>query len=124
MNCLIPGVPGYTDNVRVISVVGRFLEHSRIYIFGKTDEANCKVYISSADFMTRNTTKRVEVAVPILDKEIKERVTGMFQLILRDNVKARILKKDGNYFHPQNAEVQLNSQEYFYALAYQNVDME
>lgn len=122
--CLIPGVPGYTDNVRVISVVGRYLEHSRIYIFGKTDEADCKVYISSADFMTRNTTKRVEVAVPIQDKDIKERVTGMFQLILRDNVKARILKKDGNYFHPQNAEVQLNSQEYFYALAYQNVDME
>lgn len=117
--CLIPGVSGYTDNVRVISIVGRYLEHSRIYIFGRPEEADCKVYIASADFMTRNTTKRVEVAAPILDADIKERVIGMFNLILRDNVKARELHKDGNYFHKQNTDVQLNSQEYFYAMAYQ-----
>ena len=117
--CLIPGVSGYTDNVRVISIVGRYLEHSRIYIFGRPEEADCKVYIASADFMTRNTTKRVEVAAPILDADIKERVIGMFNLILRDNVKARELRKDGNYFHMQNTDVQLNSQEYFYAMAYQ-----
>lgn len=117
--CLIPGVPGCTDNVRVISIVGRYLEHSRIYIFGRPEEADCKVYIASADFMTRNTTKRVEVAAPILDADIKERIIGMFNLILRDNVKARELRKDGNYFYKQNTDVQLNSQEYFYALAYQ-----
>lgn len=117
--CLIPGVSGYTDNVRVISIVGRYLEHSRIYIFGKPEEEDSKVYIASADFMTRNTTKRVEVAAPILDADIKERIVGMFHLILRDNVKARELGADGNYFRRQNMEVKLNSQEYFYALAYQ-----
>ena len=111
--CLIPGVKGHTENIRVISIVGRFLEHSRIYIFGKPETEDCKIYIASADFMTRNTTKRVEVAAPILDADIRERVLGMFNLILRDNVKARVLKKDGNYFHPQSRDVQLNSQEYF-----------
>lgn len=111
--CLIPGVKGHTENIRVISIVGRFLEHSRIYIFGKPESGDCKIYIASADFMTRNTTKRVEVAVPILDADIRERVLGMFNLILRDNVKARVLRKDGNYFHPQSGDVQLNSQEYF-----------
>lgn len=117
--CLIPGVKGYTENIHVISIVGRFLEHSRIYMFGTPESEDCKVYIASADFMTRNTTKRVEVAAPILDADIKERIIGMFNLILRDNVKARVLKKDGNYFRPRSSDVQLNSQEYFYALAYQ-----
>lgn len=119
ISCLIPGVKGYTENIRVISIVGRFLEHSRIYIFGAPDSEDCKVYIASADFMTRNTTKRVEVAAPILDADIKERIIGMFNLILRDNVKARELKKDGNYFQSKSGDVKLNSQEYFYALAYQ-----
>lgn len=99
--------------------MGRFLEHSRIYIFGAPDSEDCKVYIASADFMTRNTTKRVEVAAPILDADIKERIIGMFNLILRDNVKVRELKKDGNYFQSKSGDVKLNSQEYFYALAYQ-----
>lgn len=119
ISCLIPGVKGYTENIRVISIVGRFLEHSRIYIFGAPDSEDCKVYIASADFMTRNTTKRVEVAAPILDADIKERIIGMFNLILRDNVKVRELKKDGNYFQSKSGDVNLNSQEYFYALAYQ-----
>ncbi len=119
ISCLIPGVKGYTENIRVISIVGRFLEHSRIYIFGAPDSEDCKVYIASADFMTRNTTKRVEVAAPILDADIKERIIGMFNLILRDNVKVRELKKDGNYFQSKSGDVKLNSQEYFYALAYQ-----
>lgn len=117
--CLIPQVAGFTDHIRVISIVGRYLEHSRIYIFGDPQEADCNIYIASADFMTRNTTKRVEVAAPILDPEIRERVIGMFNLILRDNVKARELHGDGNYFRRQDRDVELNSQEYFFALAYQ-----
>lgn len=120
--CLIPGVAGYTDNIRVISVVGRYLEHSRIYIFGRPEQTNCRIYIASADFMTRNTTKRVEVAAPILDADIRERVIDMFNLILCDNVKARELQKDGNYIRRENKDVQLNSQEYFFAQAYQNAE--
>ncbi|MGN0142879.1 MAG: polyphosphate kinase 1 [Roseburia sp.] len=120
--CLIPGVPGFTDTINVISVVGRYLEHSRIYIFGKPDSEECSIYISSADFMTRNTTKRVEVAVPILDADVRERIISIFNIILRDNVKARELRKDGNYFRRQGKEVQLNSQEYFYAASYQQAE--
>lgn len=118
--CLVPGVKGFTENISVISVVGRFLEHSRIYIFGKGEAA--RVYISSADFMTRNTVRRVEVAVPIRDEDIKNRLMEMFGLILRDNVKASVLKKDGNYFHRETADIQLNSQEYFYTSAYQRME--
>ena len=114
--CLIPEVEGYTDNIRVISIVGRYLEHSRIYIFGKGEDS--EVYIASADFMTRNTTKRVEVAAPVYDPELKERILESFNLMLRDNVKASVLKSDGNYYHRDGGDIQLNSQEYFYADAY------
>jgi len=114
--CLRPGVKGYTENIRVISIVGRYLEHSRIYIFGRPETEECKVYIASADFMTRNTTKRVEIAVPLLDKEVKERVCGIFNLTLRDNVKARELQSDGTYLRVQNSGVELNSQECFFRL--------
>lgn len=114
--CLRPGVKGYTENIRVISIVGRYLEHSRIYIFGRPETEECRVYIASADFMTRNTTKRVEVAVPLLDKEIKERVCGIFNLTLRDNVKARELQSDGTYLRVKNSGVELNSQECFLCL--------
>lgn len=118
--CLVPGIRGYTENIRVISIVGRYLEHSRIYIFGKGREAD--VYIASADFMTRNTTKRVEVAAPIWDEDIKERLLGMFNLILRDNVKAREMKSDGNYARVKSSDIQLNSQEYFFSLSYQQAE--
>lgn len=118
--CLVPGISGYTENIRVISIVGRYLEHSRIYIFGKGKEAD--VYIASADFMTRNTTKRVEVAAPIWDEDIKERLLGMFNLILRDNVKAREMKSDGNYARVISSDIQLNSQEYFFSLSYQQAE--
>lgn len=94
--CLIPGIKGYTENIQVISIVGRYLEHSRIYIFGKGED--CRVYIASADFMTRNTTKRVEVAAPVYDADIKNRILESFQLMLRDNVKASVLNADGNYY--------------------------
>lgn len=114
--CLIPEVEGYTDNIQVISIVGRYLEHSRIYIFGKGGDS--EVYIASADFMTRNTTKRVEVAAPVYSPELKERILESFNLMLRDNVKASVLKSDGNYYHRDGGDIQLNSQEYFYADAY------
>ena len=118
--CLIPGIKEYTENIHVISIVGRYLEHSRIYIFGKGEE--CRVYIASADFMTRNTTKRVEVAAPVYDTEIKERILESFHLMLRDNVKASELKADGNYYHRDADSIQLNTQEYFFADAYRKAD--
>lgn len=116
--CLIAGVEGDTENIRVISIVGRFLEHSRIYIFGTDDRR--RVYISSADFMTRNTERRVEVAAPLLDRSIADRAVDIFETMLRDNVKAREQDSDGNYYHvqPKEGEPRLNSQIYFYEQAY------
>lgn len=116
--CLIAGVEGDTENIRVISIVGRFLEHSRIYIFGTGDRR--RVYISSADFMTRNTERRVEVAAPLLDRSIADRAVDIFETMLRDNVKAREQDSDGNYYHvqPKEGEPRLNSQIYFYEQAY------
>lgn len=109
---------GDTENIRVISIVGRFLEHSRIYIFGTGDRR--RVYISSADFMTRNTERRVEVAAPLLDKSIADRAVEIFETMLRDNVKAREQDSNGNYYHvqPKEGEPRLNSQIYFYEQAY------
>lgn len=116
--CLIAGVEGDTENIRVISIVGRFLEHSRIYIFGR--EERRRVYISSADFMTRNTERRVEVAAPLLDRAIADRAVEIFETCLRDNVKAREQDSEGNYFRvkPAEGESRLNSQIYFYEQAY------
>ena len=115
--CLIPGVEGATENIRVISIVGRFLEHSRIYIFGRGDRR--RVYISSADFMTRNTERRVEVAAPILDTSLADRVCDIFSTMLADNVKARELGADGKYVRVSSAgKIPLNSQLYFYDEAY------
>lgn len=118
--CLIPGVEGYTDNIHVISIVGRYLEHSRIYIFG-TEERE-KVYIASADFMTRNTIRRVEVAAPIYDKEIRKRLKDMFAVMLKDNRKARHADNEGMYQIPPSDEEPLNAQEYFVEEAYKNVE--
>ena len=116
--CLIPGVPGATENIRVISVVGRFLEHSRIYIFGRG--ARAKVYIASADFMTRNTLRRVEVAAPIRDEKLKEEIVAMFNLLLADNVQAREMQPDGSYVRRQPmGEEARNAQEIFYQQAYE-----
>ena len=116
--CLIAGVEGDTENIRVISIVGRFLEHSRIYIFGTGDRR--RVYISSADFMTRNTERRVEVAAPLLDRRLADRAVDIFNTCLRDNVKAREQASDGNYYRVERAEGEapLNSQIYFYEQAY------
>lgn len=115
--CLIPGVSGETENIRVVSVVGRFLEHSRIYIFGRGESA--KIYIASADFMTRNTLRRVEVAAPIYDERIRSQIVYMFNTIMSDNVQARELKSDGNYIRVENDEEKINSQELFYDKAYE-----
>ena len=95
ISCLVPGVPGYTDNVRVVSIVGRLLEHSRIYGFGPRE--NIKIYLSSADLMTRNMEKRVEIAWPILDKGLRNQVLDYIATCLRDTAKLRELKADGTY---------------------------
>ena len=93
--CILPGVPGFTENVRVMSVVGRYLEHPRIFSFGTGKEQ--KIYIGSADMMTRNTEKRVEVACPVLDGQIRRQINHDLKIMLSDNVKARIMQKDGTY---------------------------
>ncbi|MDE5564410.1 MAG: polyphosphate kinase 1, partial [Oscillospiraceae bacterium] len=95
--CLKPGVLGYTDNIRIVSIVGRYLEHSRIYIFGTPERQ--RVYISSADFMTRNTVHRVEVAAPLLDDTVREQAVSTVKLCLSDNTKARIGQPDGTFLH-------------------------
>lgn len=119
--CLIPGVEGYTENIRVISIVGRFLEHSRIYIFGK--EERQKIYIASADWMTRNTVHRVEVATPVEDPDLKLRLNEMFITMLSDNVQARELNSNGKYKRLQpGEEAPLNSQEFFYESAYEALE--
>ena len=126
--CIIPGVKGHTENISVISIVGRYLEHSRVYIFGTPDRDN--IYISSADFMTRNMERRVEIAAPIYDDSIKTRIRNMFHIMECDTVKARQLCSDGNYVHRTIADIKdftdeeweqaseglrINSQEYFAA---------
>ena len=118
--CLIPEVKGYTENIKVISIVGRFLEHSRIYRFGTKERE--KIYIGSADFMTRNTIRRVEVAVPILDKQIRERLDHMFEMMMNDDEKGKKLTNKGIYKSRQLSEVKLNSQELFYAMAYSQAE--
>ena len=114
--CLLPGIPEKTENIRVISIVGRFLEHSRIYIFGT--EERSKVYIASADFMTRNTVRRVEVAAPVEDVRLKECLLKDFRIMLNDNVQARKMNPDGNYTRIRNDKEPLSAQEYFYEEAY------
>lgn len=120
--CIIPQVEGYTDNITVRSIVGRFLEHSRIFIFGK-DGKEQKIYIGSADYMSRNTIRRVEVAAPVEDERLKKRIREMFSVLMHDNVKARIMQNDGTYIRAERSEneEELNSQEYFYDEAYKKL---
>ncbi|MGN0551746.1 MAG: polyphosphate kinase 1 [Oscillospiraceae bacterium] len=111
--CLVAGVEGYTENIEVTSIVGRYLEHARIYMFGRGKDM--KLYISSADFMTRNTIRRVEVAAPIYDEHVRERIVSIFDTMLADNVKARIMLPDSSYKYkqPKSGEESVDSQSYF-----------
>ncbi len=114
--CLVPGVKDETENIQITSVVGRFLEHSRIYIFGCGERT--RYYIGSADFMTRNTVKRVEVAAPIYSEKIKSQIREIFDLMLKDNKKARVEDNKGNYTLKECVGEAYNSQEMLYQLAY------
>lgn len=118
--CLVPEVKEYTENITVISIVGRFLEHSRIYRFGVGEEE--KIYISSADFMTRNTLRRVEVAAPVYDKDLKKRIGAMFDLMMQDDEKGKQQDHKRNYRVREINKKKLNSQEYFYRQAYDAVE--
>lgn len=109
--CILPGIPGETENLSVTSIVGRYLEHPRVFVFGKGEEQ--KVYIGSADMMTRNTEKRVEVACPIYDAQIKKRLVRCLNIMLADNVKAREMQSDGTYRKKQGGDRQICAQEYF-----------
>ncbi len=114
--CLKPGIEGVTDNINIISIVGRFLEHSRIYRFGTGEEE--KIYISSADFMTRNTIRRVEVAAPIYDENVRKKIRHIFDVVLSDNVKGKRMLPDGTYADIITDKEKINSQEVFYQEAY------
>ena len=109
--CILPGIPGYTENIRVMSIVGRYLEHPRIFCFGTGAEQ--KIYIGSADMMTRNTEKRVEVACPILDKDIRNQINHYMKVMLSDNVKARVLQSDGTYRKKKASQPFIDSQAVF-----------
>lgn len=120
INSLAAGVSGETENIRVISIVGRYLEHSRIYIFGTKKRS--KIYISSADFMTRNTVRRVEVAAPLYNARIKQRVWNMFETLLNDNVKARNQLPDGTYIREISEHPPLDAQRFFFEEAYRKAE--
>ena len=109
--CFLPGKAGKTENISVISIVGRFLEHSRIYCFGEGKDR--VMYISSADLMTRNTDRRVEIATPVLDKDIENEIYKMLEVMLADNVNARRLLPDGTYERVTEGDKKIDSQDYF-----------
>ncbi len=113
ITCLVPERPGLTDNIHIRSIVGRFLEHPRVFCFGKDEEM--VMYIASADWMTRNTENRVEVAAPIQDSALKQEILDMLQLQLADNTKARNIDADGDYYMPQiqPGDELINAQEYY-----------
>ena len=120
INSLAAGVSGETENIKIISIVGRYLEHSRIYIFGTKKRS--KIYISSADFMTRNTVRRVEVAAPLYNARIKQRVWNMFETLLNDNVKARNQLPDGTYIRAIREHPPLDAQRFFFEEAYRKAE--
>ncbi|MFV0364437.1 MAG: polyphosphate kinase 1 [Suipraeoptans sp.] len=106
--CVLPGIEGYTDNITVSSIVGRYLEHPRVFCFGKGEEQ--RIYMGSADMMTRNTEKRVEVAVPLLDSSIKEQMNHYLKILFNDNVKGRIMNSDGTYEFKEQTQPLINAQ--------------
>lgn len=118
--CLLPGVPEQTENIQIRSIVGRYLEHSRVYIFGSEERRT--VYIGSADFMPRNTKNRVEICTPVLDADIRQRLYEEFQLQFHDTVKARIRLSDGSYVLPEATSDAIPSQEALHLAAYQRIE--
>ncbi len=112
ISCLLPGVPGKTENISVRCIVGRMLEHARVYMFGVEHDT---IYLSSADMMTRNTEHRVEIAYPILDPQIRARIVEDMEIQLADNTKARLLQPDGSYVRavPREGEVAVGAQDTF-----------
>lgn len=115
--CILPDIPEKTENIEVISIVGRFLEHSRVYCFGQDSDE--RMYIASADFMTRNTEKRVEVACPIYDKAVREKIHYLMDTCWADNVKARALQRDGSYRTRPILEIPIDSQQMLLAKAHE-----
>lgn len=113
--CILPDIPEKTENIEVISIVGRFLEHSRVYCFGQGNDE--RMYIASADFMTRNTEKRVEVACPIYDRNVREKIHDLMDTCWADNVKARALTRDGSYRTRPIHETPIDSQQMLMAKA-------
>lgn len=111
--CLRPGIPGKTETIHVTSIVGRYLEHARIYCFGRGEES--QLYLSSADLMTRNLNRRVEIACPVLDQALKEQLLWILNTQLTDNVKASAMMPDGSYLRKSAALVPVCSQEIFMA---------
>ena len=113
ITCLVPERPGLTDNIHIRSIVGRFLEHPRVFCFGKGEDM--KMYIASADWMTRNTENRVEVAAPVQDASIRQEILQMLELQLSDNTKARNIDADGEYYKPPvgPGDELINAQEYY-----------
>jgi len=120
--CILPQIPGKTENITVTSVVGRFLEHSRVYCF--MDGGDYELYISSADFMTRNTTRRVEIGCPVKNTQIKARILQFLEIMLSDNVKARHMLPDGTYLPVSNGGSPLSCQEFFMQEAEHHVPVE
>ena len=116
--CILPGIPDETENLKVYSIVGRFLEHSRIYCFGSGQDE--KMYIASADFMTRNTERRVEVACPIFDPAAQEKIHHILDLCMQDNIRARQLQNDGTYCHVSGEGAPLDCQRQLMDDAMQN----
>lgn len=114
--CILPGIPGKTENIHIYSIVGRYLEHSRIYCFGRDEEE--RMYISSADFMTRNTERRAEVACPIYDAKIREKIHKIMEAEMYDTVKRRELMADGNYVVKEKNQAPVDSQKFLMEMAY------
>ena len=110
ISCLLPEIKDQSENIRIRSIVGRFLEHPRVYVFGKDEK---DMYISSADLMTRNTEKRVEIATPILDEDIKNRLLSYLEVQLKDNIGARIMNSSGQYEKIKVEEKKISAQNYF-----------
>ena len=106
---ILPGVDGYTENIEIISIVGRFLEHSRVYIFGS--ESDERVYISSADIMNRNMDKRFELAFPVTEETCIEKIKLIMRMNMKDNTRAKFLLSDGRYVNIADNDIMFDSQE-------------